>query len=632
MCGLTAIIDLRGGVPLRQCISRMTDTLVHRGPDDDGYLVEENIALGFRRLSILDLDQTGHQPMTSLDGQMTIVFNGEIYNYIELRQQLESRGYRFRSTGDTEVLLNAYREWGEDCLSKLNGMWAFLVLDRSRDIIFGSRDRFGIKPLFVHRSSTAVLLASEIKAIRASGLYETRIDWSTAADFLLRQRLDESERSFFVDIEQIPPGTAFNIEKDGSFRTWRYWTLDEAQNTRYDGDAVQRYAEIFEDAVRLRMRSDVPVGVFLSGGLDSTSIICSVARHRSQSSVPKGEQLRALAYMDSRFDERAYIADTINQTGATLEQVKYGARELWDDLPKVLWHHDQPVHSPTALVGFRLSQAAAQQGIKVILNGQGADETLAGYPSYFGAYWRTILFTRGPAFLYEQLRQHRGLTGHNAAIQFGRIIKRLLTSQLYHVAPYGLLREFSERKKLRRHPWFSPELADLLPASETERAPFRDLNHELRRSVERSPLPLYLRVEDRNSMAHSVEIRVPFLDYRLVSLAFSLPAEEKMNGPYNKYILRRSMNGRIPESVRMRKDKMGFPTASGEWISELGSEIQDALHSRSHQELGFLNTAAIERDFQLHRSGKIDLGRHLFDILQFTIWLDGIKKPGVLAS
>ena len=200
MCGLTAIIDLRGGVPLRQCISRMTDTLVHRGPDDDGYLVEENIALGFRRLSILDLDQTGHQPMTSLDGQMTIVFNGEIYNYIELRQQLESRGHRFRSTGDTEVLLNAYREWGEDCLSKLNGMWAFLVLDRSRDTIFGSRDRFGIKPLFVHRSGTAVLLASEIKAIRASGLYETRIDWSTAADFLLRQRLDESERSFFVDI------------------------------------------------------------------------------------------------------------------------------------------------------------------------------------------------------------------------------------------------------------------------------------------------------------------------------------------------------------------------------------------------------------------------------------------------
>jgi asparagine synthase (glutamine-hydrolysing) len=562
--------------------------------------------------------------MTSLDGQLTIVFNGEIYNYLELRVELESKGYKFRSTGDTEVLLNAYREWGDQCLSRLNGMWAFLVYDHHSGTVFGSRDRFGIKPLFIHRSKDIILLASEIKAIRASGLYKTSIDWSTAADFLLRQRLDESERSFFINIEQIPPGSAFRIDRDGTFKCWQYWTLDDAREVGLAGDPIHHFADIFEDAVRLRMRSDVPVGVFLSGGLDSTSIICSVARQRAESQSSVGQHLRAFAYMDPDFDEELYINDTISQTSASLERLEYGSRDVWEDLPKIMWHHDQPVHSITALVGYRLSKAAAAQGVKVILNGQGADETLAGYPSYFSAYWRTLLMTRGPVFLFRQLKDHEQATGRTPYADFARTFLRLFSSQLYRVRPYARYRDERGRKKLRSHRWFASELADVLPARHAELSPSGDLDHALRRSVETSPLPLYLRVEDRNSMAHSIEIRVPFLDYRLVSLAFSLTAEEKMNGPYNKYVLRRSMKNRIPESVRTRQDKMGFPVRSAQWISELKAEVRDVIHSQLFRELGIFNIKAIESDFEAHLAGKISVAGRIFDVVQFAVWLNSI--------
>ena len=218
MCGIAGIMSLDGNRELLGNIRQMTEILTHRGPDDSGTLVERRVALGVCRLSILDLEQTGHQPMTSVDGNCTIVFNGEIYNYVELREKLKAKGYCFRSTGDTEVLLHAYCEWGEDCLAMLNGMWAFLIFDRKRNLIFGSRDRFGIKPLFMHRSPNVVVFASEIKAIRASNLYAAEVNWSVAADFVVRQKLDESNSTFYKNIEQIPAASGFTLRPDGRMR------------------------------------------------------------------------------------------------------------------------------------------------------------------------------------------------------------------------------------------------------------------------------------------------------------------------------------------------------------------------------------------------------------------------------
>ncbi len=625
MCGLAGILSLDGEPDLRRPIERMTDSLIHRGPDDSGILIEGPLALGFRRLSILDLEMTGHQPMTSADGSCTIVFNGEIYNFPELRRELEGKGHVFRSTGDTEVLLNAYCEWGRDCLQKLNGMWAFLILDRRRQIVFGSRDRFGIKPLFFHVGDRCVLFASEIKAMCASGFYEKALDWEVVAEFLVRRRLDETDRTFYSGIEQIPAGSFFELGFDGKIQTSRYWSLAGIEPHK-SGDPVTAYAELFEDAVRLRMRSDVPIGVFLSGGIDSTSILCSLARVRNSLPAEQQGRLRALAFMDPRFDETQFIDDTIAQTSAELQPVNYDSADIWQDLPKVLWHHDQPVHSTTALIGYRLSQATAEQGIKVILNGQGADETAAGYPSYFQAYWHTVLATGGIGALYGELKQYSTLWGSDPKKDLVSVLRYVLSGQLYRFSSYQKLRSRRDWNKDRQHPWFTSELLGSLGPPEVRQNVRLDLNTELAGAVEQSPLPLYLRIEDRNSMAHSVEVRVPFLDYRLVELLFSLPGQSKMQGPFNKHIVRESMRGRIPDSVRNRHEKMGFPSPAGVWMSELKSNFLDTLNSRRFQELGIFNAGKICQDFARHCDGQIDIGSQVFDVLQFFLWHEMTKN------
>ena len=631
MCGIASILSLDGQRDVQINIQQMTDILTHRGPDDSGTLIDKHVAFGFRRLSILDLEQTGHQPMTSIDGSCTIIFNGEIYNFVELREKLVSRGYLFRSTGDTEVLLNAYCEWGEKCLPMLNGMWSFLIYDRRRKLIFGSRDRFGIKPLFMYRGKHEILFASEIKAIRASGLYKTEIDWSVVADFLVRQKLDERNETFYAGIEQIPSGSGFTLSPDGQMQLWSFWSLAEPRPLSA-GSAIEKYAEIFEDSVRLHRRSDVPLAVFLSGGIDSTSILCSLARNRETSSNGLQDGLKALSFMDSRYDESRFINDTISQTRAELERVDYNSRDIWEDLPKVLWFHDEPVHSTTALIGYRLSQVAAANGIKVILNGQGADETGAGYPSYFNGYWQTRLAASGPWALFRELQSHAQYWDGSPARTFFKVLRQAITARAYYFRSYQRLRTWLGLQHDRRHSWFSSDFLSKLLPRETGSVEHFYLDYQLQYSVERSPLPLYLRIEDRNAMAHSVEIRVPFLDYRLVELLFSIPGQYKMRGPLNKYIIREAMRGRIPDSVRDRHEKMGFPSPAGIWMSELEENIRDMLNSQFASEIGIFELAHIRRDFERHCKGEVHLGRETFNVLQFLIWCRNTNDKAVVSG
>src|SRR6266699_1388289 len=305
MCGLVVMLGLGGRQADAAVLSQMARSIAHRGPDDSGLYLDQQVGFGFRRLSILDLSPTGHQPMCSQDGQLVVVFNGEIYNYIELRDELRAAGYCFRSTSDTEVLLAAYRHWGPECLAKLNGMWAFIIHDRRRGVLFGARDRFGVKPLFVHRAKECWLLASEIKAILASGAYVRETNWQVAADFLLYSKLDETPATFYAGIEQVPAGCAFELRLDGSWRQWTYWSLP-AVEPESAANIEETLAELLEDAVRIRLRSDVPVGVCLSGGLDSTAIACAMARNREGG---QAAPLLAFCYHESAFDERAFISD-----------------------------------------------------------------------------------------------------------------------------------------------------------------------------------------------------------------------------------------------------------------------------------------------------------------------------------
>jgi asparagine synthase (glutamine-hydrolysing) len=620
MCGIAVVVGLDGAPVDVGRLERMADVLAHRGPDDSGVLTAGPVGLGFRRLSILDLSAAGHQPMSTEDGQVVVVFNGEIYNFVELRRELEGLGHSFRSSGDTEVLLRAYLQWGKQCLPRLNGMWAFAIHDKRRGVVFASRDRFGIKPLYRCASKTHFLLASEIKSIRASGLVPSAINWSTAARFLLENRLDETNETFYEGIEHVPPGTALEVDLHGAHKEWRYWSLESPDKAPADAPAT--FADLFEDAVRLHMRSDVPVGVDLSGGLDSTSIICATARVRREQGAT--EPLMAFCYQSPEHDESTYISDTVRQTGATLVNLKTSAQSLWDDLTRMLWYQDEPVHSMTAVIGYQLMRLAAQHGVKVILNGQGADETIGGYDSYFRDYWYTLVRGGRLRDAWSQVGEYARLHKGSRPSLLRRLARHLVQAELRSIYVYRAMSQSARLRRLRANAWFEDSLREQLPLDESDQGV--DLMSSLRHGVTVWPLPLYLRVEDRNSMAHSVEARLPFLDYRIVSLLFSLKPEWHLRGPWNKYVLRESMRGRIPESVRSRVDKMGFPHPAKRWFgNELREPVLDILHSQPTRERGIYNTKAILRDAERHRQGEVDVASGLFSVAEFETW-SGVSR------
>jgi asparagine synthase (glutamine-hydrolysing) len=623
MCGLAVMLGLGGRQADATVLHRMARSIAHRGPDDSGTYLDRQVGLGFRRLSILDLSPSGHQPMCSDDGQLVIVFNGEIYNYLELRDELRAVGYCFRSTSDTEVLLAAYRRWGAACLAKLNGMWAFVIHDRRRGLLFGARDRFGVKPLFVHRGKDCWLLASEVKAILASGLYVRETNWQVAADFLIHGKLDETPATFYAGIEQVPPGCAFELRLDGSWRQWTYWALSMIEPEEPITHFEETLAEVFEDAVRIRLRSDVPVGVCLSGGLDSTAIICAMARNRNSGEVGPAAPLLAFCYHDSAFDERVFIAETLSQTGALLHRISLTPEQMWESLAEVLRFQDEPTVLGAPIAGFHLMKLAASNGVKVVLNGQGADEVWAGYPGYFHAYWYTLLRTAQGVRAWHEIQEYAAWRGTSAGQLFLGSLGRLFHYQLRRLKPYRSLARRPVGRRLKLKNWFTPALVErLAPSDAGYEDP--DLNAVLRRSVERAPLPHYLRLEDRNSMAHGVEARLPFMDYRLVSLAFRLPADRKMHGVWNKALLRRSLSGRIPDSVRTRVEKMGFPTSLHTRLTNvLGGPLRDILASQAARERGIYNAEKITRFLQNnHHNHRLDLQsqQRLFNVAQFELW------------
>jgi len=631
MCGFSGMVGFDGLPANKQAIDRMTASLLHRGPDDGGFYAAGSIGLGFRRLAILDLTPAAHQPMMSEEGELVLVFNGEIYNYIELRRELQSLGHSFRSTGDTEVLLRAYQQWGHECLRKLNGMWAFLIYDRQRGRVFGSRDRFGVKPFFYYRTDRFALFASEIKAIRASGLYQGGVNWKVASKFLLQGELNDDEERFFTDIHQIPPGTAFELDLEGHWKQWRFWSLSAIPSIDCK-DPVQSFGELFEDSVRLRMRSDQPVGVTLSGGLDSTAIVCTLAKLKGESEHKRVSALHAFCFMAKEFDESTYIADTLRQTQATLHQFQEGPRELWDKMAKVLWFHDEPVHSLNAIVGFDLMRRAAENGIRVVLCGQGADEVIAGYPSYFRDYWQMLIHQGRFGAAWNEIQLYTSAHGGSAWKCFLSAMGKVGLTTLHHVPAYHSLSVWKNQQKYRGNKWFSPELRRSFE-SEVQEELDMSLNAILRRAVERGPLPLYLRIEDRNSMAHSVETRLPFLDYRLVSLVFNMTMDWKLRGPWNKVVLREAMRQRIPESVRTRVDKMGFPVPDRKWFAhDLYEPMQDLLASQAVRERGIYNVSAIAHDLQKHRDGHVDVARRLFNVAQFETLAHLLKSDPVQHS
>jgi asparagine synthase (glutamine-hydrolysing) len=620
MCGIVAVLQREGGSVDRDLVLSMTRRLVHRGPDDEGTFFDDPVGLGFRRLAILDLTSSGHQPMVTPDGSAVLVFNGEIFNYVELRDELRTLGHTFRSTGDAEVLLQSYMEWGTACVERFNGEWAFMIYDRARRVLFGSRDRFGIKPLYRIETPTATLWASEIKALLAFPGYRPAINWDVAADFLRGGNLDHTSGTFFREIEPVPAATAFEVPLDAAERRWRYWSLPAESRTESAHDPAGRFAEIFEDAVRVRLRSDVPVGVCLSGGLDSTAVLCAMARAPQRSDDRSAGPLRAFSYHHDDFNERPYVDATVEEAGAALQRLLMDHKSLWQLTEDVIRAHDEPVHTLTAMVGFELMRMIAGAGVTVILNGQGADESLGGYDSYFRDAWYSAVRQGRPLRAWREIRRFTAAHGGRAAELFSGVLVHTVKTEFRRLGWYRALARFRARRALRERGWFAGRILE--DGSDPGFEPL-DLRTVLHRSMAREPLPLYLRVEDRNSMAHSVEVRLPLLDYRLIELAFSLDNDWKVRGEWNKYVLREAMRDRIPETVRTRVDKMGFPSPTRDLLrDETRDALLDIIGSQAARERGIYNTDKILRELRRPLHGPPDFGTALsaFRIAQFEIW------------
>jgi len=624
MCGFVGFLALSDeSAPTREWVTSLTDTLAHRGPDDSGTLIAGRLALGFRRLSILDLTPAGHQPMTSRDGTLSLVFNGEIYNYLELRAELQALGHRFVSTGDTEVLLAAFAQWGRRCLDRLVGMYAFCIIDRRTSTLFVARDRLGIKPLYVLRHPRGVLFASELKAIRRSGLWNGRLNTARFAQFLSYGRAEavpDDADTYLDGVQQILPGHCWTLRFDGTRVDECYWAPG-ADEERERADAVPRFLAMFDEAMKLHMRSDLPVGVMLSGGMDSVSIACTMAQLAGRAGA--GQALHAFCYLSEDFEESEQLDDTIALTGATMHRVAtIEAETFWERLREAIWFHDQPVHSSSVLMGFELYRLASANGVRVVLSGQGADETIAGYEYFFDHLLVTEALRGRLPTLLEQARvvaDARGKSRNDVLLRCARLARAHLFS---HVA--GFRRFTASRRMLegRGRPFLTPEFCALaspaveIPAGQT-------LGVALERAVRRSPLPHYLRAEDRNSMAHSVESRVPFLDHRLVEQTMALPAHWKMFDGWNKRLLREAMRGRIPDSVRLRREKFGFPTSAKRWFAgPLADGMRDIVRDGLAMRSGWFDQRAVARELERHVRGETDASNLLFNVAQLDAWFD----------
>ncbi len=599
MCGLVGVLDRRGAATrFRGPLQRAADAIAHRGPDDEGFWFDGAIGLGFRRLSILDLTVAGHQPMASHNGEWTLVFNGEIYNFIELQRELEQLGVQFRSHCDTEVLVEALTHWGTRAVERFNGMWAVLAWHAPTRTLYACRDPWGIKPLYLSDQGDWIGFASEIKGLRALGCQHQGVDGLAARRYLDAGLLDTDAHTMFAGYERLLPGH-LHAWRDGQ-QILTQQLADGTQSIdlpafRDDDRGEMEFREAFRDAllsaVRLRLRADVDVGTCLSGGLDSTTIACAAARFLAEERVMTCRH--AFTALLPEFDESRYIRPVLAQTGAEWHITVAADAQLFEKALKFFQIHDEPIHSLTPLAGYLVMELAAQANVKVLLNGQGADELLAGYSSTVAPFLRSVIQQNGMREALHQANLEAGSALGGAALlsrSAGSAAARALMPKLEawwrrHQALHPNQR--SANLNLPHDGPLGPPRMELQPPSETLASALDD-------QMRRTPLPLYLRIEDANSSAFSLEARLPFLDPAVVALARAAPARLLRRDGMNKYLLRSILPGLVPEVVWQRRDKMGFPVPTGRWLQgPLRAIVLDTLSEQRLAARGWYNVPEV---------------------------------------
>jgi asparagine synthase (glutamine-hydrolysing) len=635
MCGFAGILRYEPDPNLGEMATRLGQKIRHRGPNDYGWLTltprgprlgqgqiaaePTTLALVHRRLSILDLSDAGRQPMMSNDDRHAIVFNGEIYNYVELRTELQKLGYIFRTHTDTEVLLNAYLAWGRHALKRLIGMYAFAILDLPARRLFLARDVFGIKPLFYVQTHAGVAFASEIKALLELPDIGRAVDPQRLWQYLRFGQTDHGADTMFAHIKQLPAAhwLEFPLDKPSSVTPSRYWDLDLTETLDLSLDeAVCRLRDLFLESVRLHLRSDVPVGAALSGGIDSSAIV-AVMRH-----LEPGLDLHTFSYIaeDPALSESVHVDVAARRAGAVRHTVQPTPEELIDDLDSLIDCQDEPFGGTSIYAQQRVFRLAKETGITVMLDGQGADEMLGGYRWYLSARLASLFrqghFSKAWRFL-SQIRSLPGMDG----------ITRLCLRAGDFMLPEGvqsLGRQFLGKELLppsMNQQWF---LDHGVQPFATDSSATRDvLRHQLYQSLTATSLPMLLRYEDRNSMAYGIESRVPFLTPPLAEFILRLP-EEYLISPEgtSKNVFRLAMKGLVPEAILGRKDKIGFATPERGWLGQLYPWVDQVLRSESARDIPALRVAEIAREWQRIRTGRRTFDSRVWRWVNLIRWAE----------
>jgi asparagine synthase (glutamine-hydrolysing) len=625
MCGFAGLVASdRLHADERARVTLMRDVLRHRGPDDDGMFVDDHAALGHRRLSIVDL-AAGHQPIANEDERVWIVFNGEIYNHAAIRAELESAGHTYRTRSDTETIVHAYEQWGDACVERLRGMFAFAIWDAPRRRLLLARDRLGIKPLYWSLVRGRLAFGSEIKAILESGLVRARANEPAIPELLGTRYLSGTE-TLFACIHRLLPGHTLVFE-DGAVTTRQYWDVpvgpaSAATKARTDAEQVERFRALLEESVRLRLMADVPLGMFLSGGLDSSAIAALMARM-----IDRPLRTFSVAFKHRAFSELDYAREVATAIGAERHEVVIDEADFFGALPRLIWHEDEPIAHPSSVPLYFVSRLARDH-VKVVLTGEGSDELLAGYGKYPRALvnWRAAAAYRAvPSPLRDWVARSvvswlPGGIGRYARRSFLAMPRTPEAMFFDNFAAIGVRRQAS----LLAEPFRRLATADGAygPSRAYYDAPGAGspvLDRLLYTDLKTYLVELLMK-QDQMSMAASIESRVPFLDHHLVEFVAGLPPRLKLRGFQTKWILREAVKGILPASILTRR-KMGFPVPFALWMRGTWQQVaRDVLLDPRSVQRGVIDRAGVERLLAAHASGAADGGDAIWSLLNLELW------------
>ncbi len=611
MCGISGIIHLdRSPVPEPQ-IWDMIKAMKHRGPNDNGTFFEDGVGFGFVRLSIIDLSPAGHQPMFSHDERYVIIFNGEIFNYIEVREELKAKGHVFKTQTDTEVLIQSYVEWGEDMLHKLNGMWTFVIYDRKEKTLFGSRDRYGIKPLYYCIDGNRLLFASEIPSILAVLGRKPTADQSALFDFLIFNRTDQDEKTFFSEIKKVNHGCYFNMKLSPqessvakAMKIVKWYDLRRELKEPFKDP--EEFREMFVSSIALRLRSDVPIGVCLSGGLDSSSIVSTMIKDFDKRDVHTFSAI----YGEGKFGDESKFIYLYKDELPNMHYIMPDDKTIMADIPLMVRAHAEPIASTGPYAQYKVMELAKNH-VTVTLDGQGADEMLAGYHYFFGFHFKNLLLKGKLGTLGSEMvhyyRKHRAILGLMSFILFmlpAGVRARVRAMEKGYIDEEFYATHAAIANTIAGELYGSPTLQDAL------------INHF------EYKLEHLLKWEDRNSMWFSLEARVPFLDHRLVERTLTLPDEMIINDGMTKQILREAMKGRLPEQIRMRRDKIGFGTPHDEWFRTPAFQeyIRGIINSPSFASRGLVDVRKVKAIYEQHVRREGNHGKEIWKWLHLENW------------